>query len=119
MVNGDDYEIIKELADQILNCQFTEDEIYSEIKHLKNGKACGIDKILNEFIKATFNEMKETYVILFNRILNEGQIPESWTIGMITPIYKNKGDKGDFNNYRGITILSCLGTFFTSVINTR
>ena len=52
-------------------------------------------------------------------ILNEDQIPESWTIGMITPIYKNKDDKGDFNNYRGITILSCLGKLFTSVINTR
>ena len=63
--------------------------------------------------------MKEIYASLFNRILNEGKIPESWAIGMITPIYKNKGDKGDFNNYRGITILSCLGKLFTSIINTR
>ena len=53
--------------------------------------------------------MKHVYVDLFNRVLNSGQIPESWTIGMIMPIYKNKGDKGDFDNYRGITILSCLG----------
>ena len=112
-------ELTKELADQLLNCQFTEEEIFSEIKHLKNGKACGTDKILNEFLKATFSEMKDIYVTLFNRILDNGQIPESWTIGMITPIYKNKGDKGDFNNYRGITLLSCLGKLFTSVINTR
>ena len=63
--------------------------------------------------------MKQVYVDLFNRILNKGQIPEAWTIGMIVPIYKNKGDKGDFNNYRGITILSCLGKLFTSVINSR
>ena len=63
--------------------------------------------------------MKHVYVDLFNRVLNSGQIPESWTIGMIMPIYKNKGDKGDFDNYRGITILSCLGKLFTSVINAR
>ena len=66
-----------------------------------------------------FDKMKQIYVELFNRILNEGQIPESWTIGMIVPIYKNKGDKGDFNNYRGITLLSCLGKLFASVINNR
>ena len=110
---------VRELADQILNVEFTEEEIFSCVKDLKNGKACGTDKILNEFIKSTFSKMKQVYVDLFNRILNDGQIPESWTIGMIIPIYKNKGDKGDFNNYRGITILSCLGKMFTSVINSR
>ena len=109
----------KEIADQILNCEFDEDEILRSVKRLKNGKACGSDKILNEFIKASFSKMKHIYVGLFNKILNAGCIPESWTIGMITPIYKNKGDKADFNNYRGITILSCLGKLFTSIINER
>ena len=86
---------------------------------LTNGKACGNDKILNEYIKATFNEMKLIYVDLFNRILNTGQIPEAWTIGMIMPLYKNKGERGDFDSYRGITILSCLGKLFTSILNFR
>ena len=109
----------KELAEKILNSEITVEEIYLRVKELKNGKACGTDKILNEFIKATFSIMKHVYVDLFNRVLNSGQIPESWTIGMIMPIYKNKGDKGEFDNYRGITILSCLGKLFTSVINAR
>ena len=82
-------------------------------------KACGKDKILNEFIKSTSSTMKFIYANLFNRVLNSGNIPEAWTIGIITPIYKNKGDKGDFDNYRGITILSCLGKLFTSIINAR
>ena len=38
--------------------------------------------------------------------------------GLIVPLFK-KGDRYDTNNYWGITILSCLGKLFTSVINNR
>ena len=117
--NRDENYIHNEIADQILNQDITVEEIYLRVRDLKNGKACSTDNILNEFIKSTFEEMKYVYVDLFNQILNSGQIPESWTIGMIVPIYKNKGVKSDFDNYRGITILSCLGKLFTSVINAR
>jgi hypothetical protein len=39
-------------------------------------------------------------------------MPSSWLIGMIKPIYKNKGDKFDPKNYRPITIVSFLGKSF-------
>ena len=38
---------------------------------------------------------------------------------MIKPIYKQKGSCDDPNNYRDITVLSCFGKLFTSVINNR
>ena len=59
------------------------------------------------------------YVKLFNKILDTGDIPEDWLTGLIIPIYKNKGEKNDPNNYRGITLLSCLGKLFTSILNHR
>lgn len=63
--------------------------------------------------------MLPLYIKLFNKVLDTGEIPEDWLTGMIIPIYKNKGSKDDTNNYRGITLLSCVGKLFTSILNQR
>ena len=63
--------------------------------------------------------MIKQYVGLFNKILDTGEYPDSWSLGLIIPIYKKKGDKRDCNNYRGITLLSCVGKLFTSIVNER
>ena len=59
------------------------------------------------------------YIKLFNHILDTSNIPRNWTIGEIIPIYKNKGERNLPENYRGITILSCFGKFFTALFNDR
>ena len=38
-------------GDDVLNCNFREDEILRCIKKLKNNKAHGVDNIMNKFIK--------------------------------------------------------------------
>ena len=106
-------------GDPILNDLITRDEIHSAIKNLKNNKSNGVDLILNEFLKHAETKLLDTFVLLFNVILLTGFIPEDWAIGVIKPIYKNKGASDDPNNYRGITILSCFAKLFTSVLNTR
>ena len=52
-------------------------------------------------------------------MFSSGIIPDEWSKGIISPIYKSKGDKANPDNYRGITILSCFGIFFTAVLNKR
>ena len=75
--------------------------------------------MLNEFIISTLDIFLPIYIRLFDYILQSGKIPNDWVIGEILPIYKNKGDVNSPGNYRGITILSCFGKFFTSLLNQR
>ena len=63
--------------------------------------------------------MLPIYHKLFNLSFSAGTVPEIWTIGVIKPVYKNKGDPSNPDNYRPITILSCLGKLFTAVLNQR
>ena len=52
-------------------------------------------------------------------VLLSGHIPHDWLLGIIKPIYKNKGDINDPDNYRGIILLSCLGKLYISITNER
>ena len=93
------------LCDEILNSPITEDEIRKCAKLLKNNSATGVDNIRNEFIKTSLDLFLLKYLKLFNLILDSGLVPHDWVIGLIIPLYKNKGEATDCNNYRGITLL--------------
>jgi len=106
--------------DDILNSPILPEEIEKMICNCKNGKAsCRSDFICNEYIKSTQHILLPTYTQLFNIVLDTGVIPSSWSEGYIIPIFKNKGSPSQPENYRPITILSCLGKLFTSVLNAR
>ena len=55
---------------------------------------------------------------LFNTVLQSGCFPDIWCKGLIPPILKNC-DNSDPNNYHGISVSSCLGKLFCSIINKR
>jgi hypothetical protein len=63
--------------------------------------------------------MIDVYIELFNIIFETGIIPDSWLVGYIKLIYKNKGDKLDPKNFRPITILCCVSKLFTTILNER
>ena len=69
-------------------------------------------------IKSSVSIIGPVLQILFNKVLNSGIFPQLWSVGYISTVFK-AGDVGDPNNYRGITVCSCLGKFFTLIINDR
>ena len=83
---------------------------------MKNNKASAYDMIKNEMIKVPLPSISKIVVKAFNVLT--GQFPVSWTEGIIIPIHK-QGNSSNPNNYRGITLNSCLGKLFCHVLNTR
>lgn len=101
-----------------LDYLITENEIRKAAKKLKNNKSSYSDKIRNEMIKASLNDLMPVYYKLFNAVLSSGTMPQTWCDGLITPIYKS-GGRSDPSNYRGICVSSCLGKLFCSILNQR
>ena len=52
-------------------------------------------------------------------VMNSGIISTDGCLRLIIPLYKQKGSRDDPNNYRGITLLRCLGKLFTASLNCR
>jgi hypothetical protein len=101
-----------------INEPIQEKEIIKAIGKLKNNKAQGPDKIRNEMIKYSQHVILPCLVKIFNIILKSGKYPDEWAEGYICPLYKT-GNPFLKDNYRGITITSCLGKLFNSIINDR
>ena len=90
----------------------------SATKHLKNGKACGVDLVSNEMLKCSRSIMLPALKKLFNKILQTGHYPTIWRDSWLKPIHKS-GDINDPNRYRGISLMSCMGKLFCTVLNNR
>jgi hypothetical protein len=103
----------------ILDQDISEKEILLAVKNLNNGKAPGEDDIINKYIKSTVNQFLPIHINLFNLIFSSGIIPDSWLVGIIKPIYKNKGDPNNLDNYRVICLTYNMGKLFTLILNSR
>ena len=69
-----------------LDYLITEIEIRSAVQKLNNNKSPFSNRIQNEIIKTSLNEMMPVYHKLFNTILYLGVMPKNWCGGLITPV---------------------------------
>ena len=70
-----------------LNSSITEQEVLKCTNSLKLNKACASDFILNEFLKFSKSKMLSKITKLFNIVFTSGFIPDSWSQGVISPIF--------------------------------
>ena len=75
-----DLTYLESRKDQMASLDYfiTENEIVTAAKRMKNSKSSFSDKIKNEMIKASLQDMMPVYLKLFNSILSSGKMPETW-----------------------------------------
>ena len=90
-------------------------KIKIKINKLRGDSAAGPDKINPRMLKELAHEMAEPLGRIFNRSLNEGEVPEDWKTANVTPIYK-KGAKSNPGNYRPFSLTSLPCRILESII---
>ena len=111
----------EDAENEFLNQNFNEEELGALIADLRKarGRKNGLDHVRNEFVECSPERFVSLATRLFNLVLATGFVPAEWCIGAILPLYKGKGARSNPDNYRGITLLSCIGKLFTAAINQR
>ena len=80
------------------------DDITEALKSLKNNKSSDGFGYINELFKPSVigSDLKLSVLKLMNKIKQTQEYPHCLELCNITSIFKNKGNKSEFNNYRGI-----------------
>ena len=94
-------------------------ELEQAIGRMKCGKAAGIDGITADVLKAGGRVLAERLHLLFLDVWENEEEMEEWSTAILIRLFKNKGDKRDCGNYRGISLLPIASKVFSRVILNR
>ena len=93
-------------------------EVELAIEKLKSHKSPDIDQIPAELIKAAFRMIPSEIHKVTIPVWNKEEFPEEWKKLIIVPIYK-EGDKTDYTNYRGISLLPTSYKILSNILLSR
>lgn len=102
-----------------LNALPTVEELSKAIDSLPTGKAPGLDGIPPEAVRCAKSVLLNHLHKLLCQCWKEGTMPQDMKDCSIVTLYKNKGERSDCNNYKGIYLLSIIGKVFARVVLNR
>ena len=101
-------------------CKVSIDQVHSALKSTNRNKAPGADNICYEHLLFGGTLIRKVLVKLFSAMLEMSYIPLGMKRGIIITLFKggNKNRK-DPNNYRAITLTSCISKIFEKILLER
>ena len=107
----------REHESDLCNTPPTEAEISEIIENKKNGKSTTDFK--NEMMKRPGEPMTKYIAVLIKTVWKEEKVPKDWKKGLVTSLWKGKGDRETLENHRGITVSSTIGNILEEIIDRR
>ncbi len=93
----------------------TELMVEKKLTELNPNKSPGPDSMHPRLLKELAQELKKPLTMLFNKSLQDTQLPEIWKRAKITAIFK-KGDRKHAGNYRPVSLTSIICKVFEKLI---
>merc|ERR1712185_270107 len=102
-----------------------EDDVRWAIMHLKNNKAADSLGLQAEMYKACVKnekngetcELVRLITLTVQKLWKRDDVPESWLDSILIPLYKRKGARKDWNNWRGIVLLNIASKIHAILLN--
>ena len=81
----------------------SKNEILQTMKGIENDKSPGLNGLTREFYVINWDLIGNDLADVITNIYLQDRLPDSWTEGLITLIFKEKGDINNLKNWRPIT----------------
>ena len=94
----------------------SQDEAYNIMKGLKPKRSSGMDGISSKLVKLLAAELSKPMQDIINKIISSKSFPTAWKKAKVVPLYKNKGNTNNIDNYRPISLLPSLSKIAEKVM---
>ena len=100
------FEKFRERATEVIDeDDFTEENVIDACKHLNAKKSCDAYGLSQGVVLRDVNLLLPVIKHIANRSFSSGIFPDQLKVARVIPVYKGKGDKFLFTNYRPISLL--------------
>ena len=104
------------LASKVITPDWKEEDVKHVITNLKKKKYCDPHGYSNEIIQCGGKDVLSAVTKLMNSIKRQQHFPQSLQSCNVTSLFKNKGSRKDYNQYRGIFRVTMFGNILDHLI---
>ena len=88
--------------------RISDSEVLDQVQIMNISKSSSPDHVSPRIFKYVALAIHKHLAKLFNISLSAGPLPNIWKTAIFTPVYKNKGDVDNVNNYRPLSVTSAV-----------